>query len=126
MPGKPSFVSASLWHTPQACTLIRTCPASGFGISRSTISKSAPGFGICAAFIGAIANFVVAMTPPKNSQFECWKIFPGDSLTPDLKNNFQLDRGAERKACDAVYQAARALVFSEDLLQQFRSGVSDF
>src|SRR5262249_44230248 len=43
-----------------------------------------------------------------------------------LENDFQLDRGAKRKACDAIHQAARALVFSEDVLQQLRSGVSDF
>src|SRR5579864_687366 len=43
-----------------------------------------------------------------------------------LENDFQLDRGAERKACDAIYQAARALVFPEDVLQQLRSGISDF
>src|SRR5438445_2646153 len=42
-----------------------------------------------------------------------------------LENDFQLDRGAERKACDAIHQAARALVFSEDVLQQLGSGVSD-
>src|SRR5260370_2837231 len=39
---------------PQACTRMRTCPAPGFGISRSTISKFAPGFGTCATFIFAI------------------------------------------------------------------------
>src|SRR5579862_2866726 len=54
MPGHPSFVRTSLWQTPQACTLIRTCPASGLGISRSTISKSAPGLETCAAFIFVI------------------------------------------------------------------------
>src|SRR6202521_3403543 len=43
-----------------------------------------------------------------------------------LENDFQLNRGAERKAGDAIYQAARALVFSEDVLQQLRSGVGDF
>ena len=47
-------------------------------------------------------------------------------LTNHLENHFQLDRGAERKACDAIHQATRALVFSEDVLQQLRSGVSDF
>src|SRR6266513_2782994 len=47
-------------------------------------------------------------------------------LPRHLENDFQLDRGAERKACDAIHQAARALVFSEDVLQQLRSGVSDF
>jgi hypothetical protein len=26
-PGSQSFVSSSLWQTPQACTLMRTCPA---------------------------------------------------------------------------------------------------
>src|SRR5581483_2264790 len=40
MPGKaPSLVSESLWQMPQACTLIRTAPAAGSGIGRSTISK---------------------------------------------------------------------------------------
>src|SRR5260370_10929347 len=40
---------------PQACTRTRTCPALGFGISRSTISKSAPGFCTSATFIFAIS-----------------------------------------------------------------------
>src|SRR6267154_5051065 len=61
MPGHPSFVSTSLWHTPQACTLMSTCPAPGLGISRSTISKSPPALEICATFIGAIATLVVAI-----------------------------------------------------------------
>src|SRR5437016_8474769 len=39
---------------PQACTRMRTCPAPGFGISRSTISRFARGFGTCATFIFAI------------------------------------------------------------------------
>src|SRR5438067_13565350 len=59
----PSFVNTSLWHTPQACTLIRTCPAPGSGVSRSTILKSAPGLGTCATFIVPIAT-VVAIHPP--------------------------------------------------------------
>src|SRR5437660_5463884 len=46
-------------------------------------------------------------------------------LPRHLENDFQLDRCAERKACNAIHQAARALVFSEDVLQQLRSGVSD-
>jgi hypothetical protein len=46
-------------------------------------------------------------------------------LPRHLENDFQLDRGAERKACDAIHQAARALVFAEDILQQLRGGVSD-
>src|SRR2546421_9351580 len=135
MPGhKPSFVSTSLWQTPQACTLIRTCPAPGLGISRSTIWKSAPGAGTCATFIGATATSVVAITPPLNfhpllNSTSC------SGATPDhcssrrlfhLENDFQLDRGAERKTRDAVDQTARAFVFSEDLLQQLRSGVGDF
>src|SRR5713101_9583323 len=44
----------------------------------------------------------------------------------DLKNHFKLDRSAKGKACDAIHQAARTLVFSKDVLQQFRSGVGDF
>src|SRR6266566_3031977 len=68
MPGKPSsFVSTSLWQIPQACTLMRTCPTPGLGISRSTIWKSAPGLGICATFISAVASFVAGIMPPKNS-----------------------------------------------------------
>src|SRR2546421_8711885 len=47
-------------------------------------------------------------------------------LPRHLENDFQLDRGAERKAGDAIHQAARVLVFAEDGLQQLRSGVSDF
>src|SRR6266567_5433168 len=67
MPGQaPSFVSTSLWQTPQACTLIRTCPAPGSGISRSTIWKSDPGLETCATFIVATATVVVAINPPVN------------------------------------------------------------
>jgi hypothetical protein len=52
---------------------------------------------------------------------------PVEKLGPrHLENDFQLDHGAERKACDATYQAARILLFCEDLLQQLQSGVSDF
>src|SRR5712692_9993960 len=68
MPGQaPSLVNTSLWQTPQACTLMRTCPAVGLGISRSTISKSAPALGTCAAFMGAIPILVVAMISPLSS-----------------------------------------------------------
>src|SRR5271166_3458199 len=64
IPGhKPSTVSTSLWQTPQACTLIRTCPAPGLGISRSTIWKPAPPLGICATFIVATEILVVAINP---------------------------------------------------------------
>src|SRR6267143_5019023 len=51
---------------PQACTRMRTCPAPAFGISRSTISKSAPGFGTCATFIFAIEtlrSFILDLQP---------------------------------------------------------------
>src|SRR6516225_8961164 len=58
----------SLWQTPQACTFMRTCPRVGFGMTRSTISKSPPSLEICAAFIGAIPTFVVAIIPPLNLQ----------------------------------------------------------
>src|SRR6266481_4527338 len=42
---------------PQACTRMRTCPAVGLGMSRSTISKSAPGFGTSATFIFAMGDY---------------------------------------------------------------------
>src|SRR6202020_868250 len=54
----------SLWQTPQACTLIRTCPASGVGISRSTTWRPSPGLETCAAFMVPIATCAVAINPP--------------------------------------------------------------
>src|SRR6266850_8286934 len=52
MPGQiPSLVAESLWQTPQASTLIRTCPELGSGISRSTISKGPLGRETCTARI---------------------------------------------------------------------------
>src|SRR5262249_18320091 len=45
---------------------MRTSPAAGLGISRSTISKSPPGLEICADFIGVTAILVVAMMPPSD------------------------------------------------------------
>ena len=47
-------------------------------------------------------------------------------LARHLDYDFQLDRGAEREACDAIHRAAGALLFSEDLLQQLGGGVGDF
>src|SRR5713226_5019752 len=127
MPGhKPSFVSTSLWQTPQACTLIRTCPAPGSGISRSTIWKPAPGLEIWATFMVATAT-VVAVNPPLSLSDIVEKQllhFLAERSTllaarlPHLENDFQFHRGAEGKAGDAVHQAARALFFSENLLQQ--------
>src|SRR5262245_36377357 len=42
---------------PQASTFIRTCPALGWGMSRSTSSKFPRGLLICAAFIFSPINF---------------------------------------------------------------------
>ena len=39
-------------------------------------------------------------------------------LPRHFEDNFQLDRGAERKARDAIHQTARALLFSEDALKR--------
>src|SRR5215467_7341454 len=65
MPGQePSFVNTSLWQMPQACTLMRTCPEVGLGISRSMIWKSAPGLETCATFIVATETVIVAIQPP--------------------------------------------------------------
>src|SRR5260370_3511839 len=123
----------SLWQTPQACTRIRTSPAPGSGTSRSTISKPAPGLEICATFIVPTA-IVVAMNPPLNLSGIVEKqllLFLPERSTllarrlPHLENDFTFDRGAERKACDAVHQAARVLFFAENLLQQLRTVISD-
>src|ERR1700732_2001948 len=60
MPGiKLSLTMCSLKQMPQAWTLIRTWPWPGVGISRSRISKSAPGFGTTAIFIFGIEFFLV-------------------------------------------------------------------
>src|SRR5713226_9554058 len=135
MPGhKPSFTNTSLWQTPHACTRMLTSPASGSGISRSTIWKPAPGLEIWATFMVATAT-VVAINPPLNlsdivekqpSHFLAERLTLLAARLSHLENDFQFDRGAERKACDAVHQAARVLFLSENLLQQLRSGVSDF
>src|SRR5438477_5328542 len=42
-----------------------------------------------------------------------------------LENQFQLDRCAEREACHTIDQAARVLLFPEDVLQQLRGSVGD-
>ena len=49
----------------------------------------------------------------------------GSSRPSHFENELQLDRGAERKARDAIHQAAGALLFSEDVPQQLRRGVGD-
>src|SRR5262249_56265133 len=46
--------------------LIRTCRSLGFGISRSTIWKSAPGLETCATFIVATATVIEAINPRTN------------------------------------------------------------
>src|SRR5215468_4754819 len=51
--------------------------------------------------------------------------FKKEASNGDLEDQFQLDRGAERKACDAIHHAGRILVFSEDVLQQLRSAVGN-
>src|SRR5579859_738361 len=50
----PNCVAASLWQTPHAFTLIRTSPAPGTGISRSTSSNSPPALPTCATRFFAI------------------------------------------------------------------------
>src|SRR5438309_11587173 len=52
-----------------------TCPGPGCGISRSTISKSAPAFAICATFIFAIAV---------SSDAQCGAFLPLDTPTGAL------------------------------------------
>src|SRR5215472_3646565 len=65
MPGlEPSFVNTSLWQMPHACTLMRTCPEVGLGISRSMIWKSAPGLETCATFIVATETVIDDIQPP--------------------------------------------------------------
>jgi hypothetical protein len=56
------LVNESLWQTPQACTRIRTDPAPGSGIGRSTISKGPFGRETC-------TTRIVAMIPPVSFRF---------------------------------------------------------
>src|SRR5438132_11187257 len=76
------------------------------------------GVALCVHFLQAAIEMMRASQKPARP----W-VRP--ALPCYLENDFQLDRGAERKACDAIHQAARALVSSENVLQQLRSGVSD-
>src|SRR5262249_28306294 len=56
-PGRmPSTTPESLWQTPHALTLIRTSPARGWGISRSTNSSGPPRRGTCTARIFAMTS----------------------------------------------------------------------
>src|SRR3984893_10273796 len=58
IPGKaPCLVNESLWQTPQAWTLMRTCRAVGSGTSRSTISKGPLALLTCTARMRDIANY---------------------------------------------------------------------
>src|SRR5262245_52287498 len=94
IPGKaPSLVSTSLWQTPQACTLMRTCPTPGLGTSRSTTWKSAPPFGTCATFIVAGATAVVAINPPLPATVQ--KVLPvtGDAARGGARSGAELNVG---------------------------------
>ena len=51
---------------------------------------------------------------------------PPSFLARHLEYDFQLDWCTERKACDTIYEAARVLLFSENVLQHLRSTVRDF
>src|SRR5258708_20966818 len=62
IPGKiPSFVMVSLWQIPQAWTLMRTDPAPGSGMSRSTISNGPLGRGTWTARIFAMLPPVILL-----------------------------------------------------------------
>src|SRR3984893_624351 len=52
----PCLVNESLWQTPQAWTLMRTCRAVGSGTSRSTISKGPLALLTCTARMRDIAT----------------------------------------------------------------------
>src|SRR4029077_765238 len=80
---------------------MRTWPALGLGISRSTIWKSAPGLGTCATFIGAIAILVVAMMPPSNFHPWCCHVQHGRGRTlraPPSQSNYRNDLNAARSS----------------------------
>jgi hypothetical protein len=105
---------ANTRQTPQACTLMRTCPRSGLGISRSTISKSGPqpdevliriesaGVGVWNAFEPSQA--VIA----KLNRF-----IEAGPFEVHIARTFPLDRAAEaHRALDDHYLDKLALRFS--------------
>src|SRR6267143_3980210 len=110
---------------PQACTRIRTYPEPGLGISRSTISKSAPRFGTCATCIFAIETLRSAF----------W-IRVQNLDAPPLKTD--TSRGAVherswRKFCNDFRSDAQALRLTRAVLprtmrhqESFRSGNKNF
>src|SRR5882724_2297947 len=60
-PGQsPSLTSTSLWQTPQASTLMRTCARPGSGMGRSTSSNGPPGLLTCTAFMRGMCCLLVA------------------------------------------------------------------
>src|SRR5262245_36410873 len=66
MPGHwPSLVNTSLWHTPQAWTLIRTDPGPGSGIGRSTSSRGPPGRETWATRIVAMKSLQTVGAPSR-------------------------------------------------------------
>src|ERR1700680_5112695 len=125
MPGhKPSFVSTSLVHPPQACTLIRTCPAPGSGISRSTILKSPPGLEICATVIGAASGFTatlrVAIEPPMNSVLCCDEEHSCLDSKPDCPL-YRFRIGAEVLRARLPQTAVKRSIRIRASLQRYRS-----
>jgi hypothetical protein len=94
----------------------------------------APALGIWATFIGAIATFVVAINPPLNFQtllkttYRCLqgkRTLLAAPLCSHLENDFQLDRGAEWKACYAKDKARRDGLVAEDISKQLRRRIGD-
>jgi hypothetical protein len=49
---------------------MRTCPAPGSGMARSTISKSPPGLEICATLFGATSGFGATLNVAMNSSYD--------------------------------------------------------
>jgi hypothetical protein len=77
MPGhRPSLVMASLWQTPQASILMRTCPVPGSGISRSTISRGRFGRLTCTARIFGIIPPLVVISLACLCARNPWRIQP--------------------------------------------------
>src|SRR6266850_162560 len=93
---------------PQACTRIRTCPAPGLGISRSTISKSAPGFGTCATFIFAIETL-------RSSFWICGQNLDARALETDTTQG-AADRRTKKKFCNDFRSDAQALRLTRAVL----------
>lgn len=101
-------------------------------MSLLTVSRCRIGYGverISAVMVGILLNSYVQRQNTNELQLPLQFVLSDrrrefQALRGHLKDHFQLDRRAKRKACDAIHKAAGILVFTEHVLEEFRSAIS--